>query len=57
MQSVGRGHPPQRAPPRNCPQGERQPRLQGEEYYGVVEELCRAVKSVWPNALLQVRAR
>ncbi|KAL4430559.1 hypothetical protein ABPG77_005799 [Micractinium sp. CCAP 211/92] len=33
--------------------GERRPRLEGEEYYGVIDEFCKAVKTLWPNALLQ----
>lgn len=37
------------------PQGAREPRLEGEEYFGVIEEFCQAVKSLWPHALLQVR--
>jgi len=34
-------------------QGERRRRLEGEEYLAAVEELCLAVKAVWPQALLQ----
>lgn len=37
-------------------QGERRPRLEGEEYYSVVQEFCQAVRDHWPNCLLQVRA-
>eukprot|EP00887_Chlorella_sp_A99_P008008 scaffold12.g8008.t1 len=33
--------------------GMRKPRLEGEEYYAVVDELCQAVKEIYPNALLQ----
>lgn len=33
--------------------GERRPRIEGDEYYGVIDEFCKAVKSLWPNALLQ----
>ena len=29
---------------------------EGEDYYGVVEEFCTAVKKLWPNALLQARS-
>ncbi|EFN55561.1 hypothetical protein CHLNCDRAFT_35453 [Chlorella variabilis] len=36
--------------------GERRERLEGEDYYGVVEEFCTAVKKLWPNALLQARS-
>ncbi len=35
-------------------QGERRPRLEGDEYYGVIDELCKAIKALWPHALLQV---
>jgi malic enzyme len=34
-------------------QGERRHRLQGDEYYQVVEEVCTAIVQVWPDALLQ----
>jgi len=37
-------------------QGERRPRLEGDEYYGVIDELCKAIKALWPHALLQVGA-
>ncbi|KAL4436957.1 hypothetical protein ABPG75_004096 [Micractinium tetrahymenae] len=33
--------------------GERRPRLEGDEYYGVIDEFCKAVKTLWPHALLQ----
>ncbi|PRW33894.1 NADP-dependent malate dehydrogenase [Chlorella sorokiniana] len=33
--------------------GERRPRLEGDEYYGVIDEFCKAVKALWPHALLQ----
>lgn len=33
--------------------GERRRRLEGDEYWSVIQELCDAVKSIWPDALLQ----
>lgn len=33
--------------------GEKQQRLEGEEYYCVIDEFCSAVKEIWPNCLLQ----
>lgn len=33
--------------------GAKKPRLQGDEHMAVMDELCDAVKSKWPNALLQ----
>lgn len=38
------------------PQGEKRPRLEGDEYYAVIEEFCTAVKHAWPNCLLQASA-
>ena len=32
-------------------------RLEGDEYYGVIDEFCKAVKDAWPNCLLQVGGR
>lgn len=40
-------------PLRPPPQGDRQPRLQGDDYFGALDELCCAVREVWPHALLQ----
>lgn len=34
-------------------QGEKAPRIEGEEYYDIIDELCEAVQEVWPNSLLQ----
>lgn len=51
----GSAHAPTSAQCRR-PQGERRERLEGEDYYGVVEEFCTAVKKLWPNALLQARS-
>lgn len=34
-------------------QGERKRRLAGEDYWQAIDELCTAVKTVWPEALLQ----
>jgi len=34
-------------------QGERKERLGDEEYFAAVDELCTAVREVWPHALLQ----
>ncbi|GAB4813553.1 hypothetical protein N2152v2_000599 [Parachlorella kessleri] len=35
--------------------GEKKQRLEGEEYYRVIDEFCAAVKETWPNCLLHVR--
>ena len=34
--------------------GLRQPRLEGEEYLSVVDELMEAVHARWPKAIVQV---
>lgn len=33
--------------------GERKPRLVGEQHFAIVEEFCQAVRSKWPNCLIQ----
>lgn len=34
-------------------QGEKQKRLEGDAYWDAINELCDAVKSIWPDSLLQ----
>ena len=48
---VGTNNPKLRADPRYL--GDREDRLEGDEYYKLIDEFMAAIKLRWPRALIQ----